>query len=230
MLGRNRRRKPDHMRGASSMVKKVRMAMVTMATSVDTAAAPTENAVAGLSTLVMLDVILDDPSREVLLEVEAEHEPAQRPAPLLGLRDEGGDLVAEVHRGRHERLGEQVDQADQRQSTDQEHGQGGPAVRHPLPLQETRRRRHEQREEEGDDDVDHDGAQGPEPEDEGDVEVDQRDHDDDRHDDGAQRDPPAVGAAGKLGPPRVGSLCGHGTSLAALTSEEAVSPAADVQA
>ena len=61
VLGRNRRRKPDHMRGASSMVKKVRMATVTMATSVDTAAAPTENAVAGLSTLVMLDAILDDP-------------------------------------------------------------------------------------------------------------------------------------------------------------------------
>ena len=51
-----------HIRGASSMVKKVRTAIVTMETSVETAAAPTENAVAGLSTLVICDVILVEPS------------------------------------------------------------------------------------------------------------------------------------------------------------------------
>ena len=58
MAGRNTLRKPDHSRGDSSMVKKVRMAIVTMAMSVETAAAPTENAVAGLSTLVIWEVIL----------------------------------------------------------------------------------------------------------------------------------------------------------------------------
>ena len=50
------------MRGASSMVKKVRMAMVTMVTTVDAAAAPTDNAVAGLSTLVSCEVNLDESS------------------------------------------------------------------------------------------------------------------------------------------------------------------------
>ena len=50
------------MRGASSMVKKVSTAMVTMVTTVDTAAAPTENAVAGLSTLVSWEVNLAEPS------------------------------------------------------------------------------------------------------------------------------------------------------------------------
>ena len=50
------------MRGASSMVKKVRMAMVTMATTVEAAAAPTENAVAGFSTLVICEVSLDESS------------------------------------------------------------------------------------------------------------------------------------------------------------------------
>ena len=50
------------MRGASSMVKKVRMAMVTRATTVDAAAAPTESAVAGFSTLVICEVSLAEPS------------------------------------------------------------------------------------------------------------------------------------------------------------------------
>ena len=50
------------MRGASSMVKKVRTAIVTMVTTVDTAAAPIENAVAGLRTLVSCEVNFADPS------------------------------------------------------------------------------------------------------------------------------------------------------------------------
>ena len=50
------------MRGASSMVNKVRIAMVTMVTRVETAAAPTESAVAGFSTLVICVVSLLEPS------------------------------------------------------------------------------------------------------------------------------------------------------------------------
>ena len=50
------------MRGASSMVKKVRMPIVTMVTIVDTAAAPTENAVAGVRILVTCSVSLVEPS------------------------------------------------------------------------------------------------------------------------------------------------------------------------
>ena len=50
------------MRGASSMVKKVRMAMVTMVTRVEAAAAPTDSAVAGLSTLVICEVNLVESS------------------------------------------------------------------------------------------------------------------------------------------------------------------------
>ena len=44
------------------MVKKVRMAMVTRATTVDAAAAPTDNAVAGFSTLVICEVSLVESS------------------------------------------------------------------------------------------------------------------------------------------------------------------------
>ena len=50
------------MRGASSMVKKVRTPIVTMVTRVDTAAAPTENAVAGVRILVICAVSLVEPS------------------------------------------------------------------------------------------------------------------------------------------------------------------------
>ena len=73
------------MRGASSMVKKVRMAMVTMATSVDTAAAPTENAVAGLSTLVICEVSLVDPSERYFCRCRRKTRRPERPVPLLGL-------------------------------------------------------------------------------------------------------------------------------------------------
>ena len=50
------------MRGDSSMVKKVSTAMVTMDTTVEKAASPTENAVAGFSTFVSCEVSLDEPS------------------------------------------------------------------------------------------------------------------------------------------------------------------------
>ncbi len=54
-------RNPPHRRGASSMVKNVSTAIVPTATRVDTAAAPTESAVAGLSTLVTFFVMSVDP-------------------------------------------------------------------------------------------------------------------------------------------------------------------------
>src|SRR5580692_1767831 len=53
-------RKPPHILGASSIVKNVITAIVTIDTNVEKAAAPTENAVAGFSTLVICDVIFDE--------------------------------------------------------------------------------------------------------------------------------------------------------------------------
>ena len=161
------------MRGASSMVKKVRMAMVTMETSVDTAAAPTEKAVAGWSTLVICEVIFVEPSERYLLQVQAEDESAQWPVALLGLADQRGNLLAEVHGGGHERLREQVDQADERNHADEEDDERRPAVGHPPPAEKTCRRGQQERDEERDDGIDDDGAQRPEADDECDVEVEQ---------------------------------------------------------
>ena len=62
VAGRNRLRKPFHRRGDSSMVKKVSTAMAPTVTRADRAAAPTDRAVAGLSTLVSCLVSLAEPS------------------------------------------------------------------------------------------------------------------------------------------------------------------------
>ncbi len=78
------------MRGASSMVKKVRTAIVTMVTSVDTAAAPTENAVAGLSTLVIWDVILVEPSERYFCRCSRKRSRPSGPWPFLASRTSVG--------------------------------------------------------------------------------------------------------------------------------------------
>ena len=83
----------------------------------------------------------------------------------------------------------------------------------PEPLEEARRGREQQRDEEGDHHVDDDGADGPEPDDEGRVEVDQTDHDGHRDHDRGQRDATTLGAAGEPGAPGGGSLVGHGAQL-----------------
>ena len=153
------------MRGASSMVKKVRMAIVTMVTRVDTAAAPTEKAVAGLSTLVICEVILVEPSDRYFCRCSRNTSRPSGPWPFLASRTSVGDLLAEVDRGRHQRLGEQVHQPDERQDADQEDEQGGTAMAQPAAAQEARGRRQEEREEEGDDRVDDDVAQDPQAED-----------------------------------------------------------------
>ena len=62
VVGRKRLRKPCHIRGDSSMVKKVRTAMVTIETTVEKAASPARNAVAGFSTLVSCEVSFAEPS------------------------------------------------------------------------------------------------------------------------------------------------------------------------
>ena len=71
------------MRGASSMVKKVRMAIVTMVTTVDTAAAPTENAVAGFSTLVSCEPSLADPSDRYFCRCSRNSSRPSGPCPFL---------------------------------------------------------------------------------------------------------------------------------------------------
>ena len=166
---------------------------------------------------------LGRPLGEVLLQVQAEDEPAQRAVPLLGLPDERRDLLAEVDGGRHQRLGEQVDQADQHQRRRAGRPRGR-TRRGTCPLRRKKRMagRQEEREEEGDDDVDDDGAQHPQPEDEGGVEVEQEDHRRDRDHDRAQRDPAAVRTARQLRPPGVVCLLGHGASLAASGWREAL--------
>ena len=90
------------------------------------------------------------------------------------------------------------------------------ALRHAPRAQEARGGCHEEREEERDDRVHHDGAQGPKPEDEGGIQVEQPDDDQHRDDDGPERDSPAARAARELGPPRVSRLVRHRTSLAAF--------------
>ena len=71
------------MRGASSMVKKVRTAMVTMVTTVDTAAAPTENAVAGFSTFVICEPNLADPSDRYFCRCSRKSSRPSGPWPFL---------------------------------------------------------------------------------------------------------------------------------------------------
>ena len=71
------------MRGASSMVKKVRMAIVTMVTSVETAAAPTENAVAGFRTLVICEVSLVEPSERYFWRCSRKTSRPRGPWPFL---------------------------------------------------------------------------------------------------------------------------------------------------
>jgi hypothetical protein len=60
--GRKAPRKALHSRGDSSMVKKVNTAMAPMVINEESAAAPTDSAVAGLSTLVSCLVSLAEPS------------------------------------------------------------------------------------------------------------------------------------------------------------------------
>ena len=81
------------MRGASSMVKKVRMPIVTMATSVDTAAAPTENAVAGLSTLVICEANLDDPSERYFCRCRRKSSRPSGPWPFLASETREGTCL-----------------------------------------------------------------------------------------------------------------------------------------
>ena len=66
------------------------MAMVTMATSVDTAAAPTENAVAGLSTLVICEVIFVEPSERYFCRCRRKTSRPSGPWPFLASRTSVG--------------------------------------------------------------------------------------------------------------------------------------------
>ena len=71
------------MRGASSMVKNVSTAMVARATRVETAAAPTESAVAGLSTLVICEVNFDEFSERYFCRWKRKTSLPSGPLPFL---------------------------------------------------------------------------------------------------------------------------------------------------
>ena len=88
------------MRGDSSMVKKVRTAMVTMETTVENAASPTEKRGGRLQHLGELRGQLGRALREVLLQVQTVDQSAQRPVALLGLGHQVRHLLAEVKRRR----------------------------------------------------------------------------------------------------------------------------------
>jgi len=103
------------------MVNKVRMAIVTMVMSVDhcrradrkrpsPASAPSRAASRSLA----------DPSDRYFCRMQPEQESPQRAVSFLGLGHERRDLLAEMHRRCHQRLGEQIDEPAEHQRTNEE--------------------------------------------------------------------------------------------------------------
>ena len=181
--------------------------MVTMVTRVDTAAAPTEKAVAGFRTFVICEVNLVDPSERYFCRCSRIEESAQRAVSLLGLAHERAGPACRsgtraVTSGSVNRYTRPITaRAPTRKTT-----RVAPAVAEAATPQEPRGRRQEQREEEGDDDVDDDVAQDPEAEDQGRIEVQQQNDRGDRDHDRPQRDAradphsPRIASARSRGP------------------------------
>ena len=212
------------MRGASSMVKKVRMAIVTMVTRVDTAAAPTEKAVAGLSTLVICEVSLDDPSERYFCRCSRKTRRPSGPWPFLASLTSVGTCLpkctAAVTSGSVNRYTRPARTRAPMRKTEQ----GGAPVTEAVAPQEARGRRHQQREEEGDDDVDDDVAQDPQPEDQRGVEVEQQNDRGDRHDDRPQRNAAPIRTPRKSRAPGLLGLRGHRDQLGSFGRRQAAVP------
>ena len=164
------------------MVKKVRTAIVTMVTSVETAAAPTENAVAGLSTLVICEVNLVEPSERYFCRWRRKTSRPSGPWPFLAsLTSEGTCLpkcTAAVTNGSVNRYTRPASTRAPRKTTER-----GAAMRKPW-----RRRKRvagvmSSVKKKAMIDVDHDVAQHPQPEDQRRVDVEQQNDHGDRDDD-----------------------------------------------
>ncbi len=217
--GRKRPRKPRHRRGASSMVKKVSTAIVTRVTSVETRGRAHRERGGRLEHLGDLRGELGRALREVLLQVQPVDQPAERAVALLApSRMRSGiwcpkctALVTSGSANRYTRPPKT--RSPPRKNTVAERRRGDS----PRRLRKRVGGVKQQREEEGDHDVEHDRAQDPQPEDQGRVEIEQRDGDRGGHDDGGQRDPPPIRHSPGAGTRQVsGALPAMAASLAAL--------------